>query len=122
MNHYSAWRYVLLVVLIAFGIIYAAPNLYGDDYAIQVAPKNALPVTSELSDSIKTALQQQAIPYLSITADKNSYLIRFKEASEQRSGQNALKGALGRTNTIALSLAPKTPAWLQALGAQPMKL
>lgn len=122
MNRYSLWRYILLAVLILLGTIYALPNLYGTDYAVQVQPKGEALLTSGLENTITTALTNQKIPYRSISRESFSYLIRFKDADNQIRAQDVLQATLGSDYTVALNLADKTPAWLMALGAKPMKL
>ena len=37
MNRYPAWKYILVIVVIVFGIIYSLPNLYKKDWAVQVS-------------------------------------------------------------------------------------
>ncbi|MCH9770025.1 MAG: hypothetical protein K0U12_04020, partial [Gammaproteobacteria bacterium] len=56
MNQYPLWRYILLVILIVIGLVYAAPNLFGEDPAIQVTPKNAAALPIDLSQRIATGL------------------------------------------------------------------
>ncbi len=36
LNRYPLWKYVMLVVVIVVGLIYALPNLYGEDPAVQI--------------------------------------------------------------------------------------
>ena len=33
MNEYPLWRYILVLVIVTLGVLYALPNLYGDDPA-----------------------------------------------------------------------------------------
>ncbi len=122
MNRYPLWRYLLIVVLVVLGIIYALPNLYGVDYAIQVQPKNNQTLPAKLDQKIAALLKEQNIPYLSIQRKPYSYLIRFKLSEEQLKAQDVVQAVLGKQYTVALNLAPRTPKWLQALGAKPMKL
>ena len=37
LNQYPAWKYLLLIVIVAMGLLYAAPNLYGEDPAVQIS-------------------------------------------------------------------------------------
>lgn len=122
MNRYSLWRYILLAVLIILGILYALPNLYGEDYAVQVQPKGSAMLTPQLSDQITGALKSQQITYKSIAHQPYSYLIRFNDADDQLKAQDVLQATLGTDYTVALNLADKTPQWLLSLGAKPMKL
>lgn len=122
MNRYPLWRYILLAVLIVLGIVYALPNLYGEDYAVQVQPKEGAPVTAALSEQITQALSSQSLPYKSIVKEPFSYLIRFPDSDSQLKAQDVLQATLGNNYTVALNLADKTPKWLLNIGARPMKL
>lgn len=122
MNQYSLWRYLLIVVLIVLGVIYAAPNLYGTDPAIQVQPKSGKPVASETVSEIKATLSKQSLVYLSMKQRKDGLLIRFKDNDDQLKAQSVIQAILNNQYTVALNLAPRTPHWLRSLGAAPMKL
>lgn len=122
MNHYSIWRYILIVILVSLGVLYALPNLYGDDPAVQVSIKGGEPLPSTLLSSIETVLQQQHIPFKSVVVDGSDYLIRLINPETQAKAQDVIQATLGDSYIVALNLAPRTPAWLQALGAQSMKL
>ena len=122
MNRYPLWRYILLGLLIILGILYALPNLYGEDYAVQVQAKGGAVVSASLNDQITNALKSAQIPYKSVTHQPYAYLIRFKEPEYQLKAQDTLQAALGPDYTVALNLADKTPHWLLAIGAKPMKL
>ncbi|MCH9643698.1 MAG: protein translocase subunit SecD [Gammaproteobacteria bacterium] len=124
MNRYPLWRYILIVLLIILGVIYALPNLpaYGDDYAVQVLSKGDHALTADVGQKIKAAMQQQKIPFISIAKNPQSYLIRFHTSEQQAQAQDIIQVKLGSGYTVALNLAPKTPKWLQAIGATPMKL
>lgn len=122
MNQYPLWRYLLIIVLITLGLVYAAPNLYGTDPAIQVQPKSGAPVSEQTLDTIKSALSSQSLSYLSIKQGDAGLLIRFKDNEDQLKAQNVIQAVLNDQYTVALNLAPRTPRWLRALGAEPMKL
>lgn len=124
MNRYPLWRYILLLVIIVLGMIYASPMLYGEDYAVQIAAKNSQKLSTSLSDNIAEILQQQNIPVKSIALKTGFYLVRLTDESYQAKAQNILEAGLTQYGdySVALNLAPRTPEWLQALGATPMKL
>ena len=122
MNQYPLWRYIFIIVLIALGAIYAAPNLYGTDPAIQVQPKSGQPVSADALSKIKSTLSQQQITYSSIVQQPTGLLIRFNDTEDQLKAQSYIQALVGENDTVALNLAPRTPHWLRALGAEPMKL
>lgn len=121
-NRYPLWKYLLLAAMILCAAIYAAPNLFGDDYAVQVSTKNAVGVAANLPEQVKTTLEKQSISSLSSEAIEDGVLVRFPSPDTQLKARDALKSALGDDYVVALNLAPKTPHWLRAINAHPMKL
>lgn len=122
MNRYPLWRYILILVLIVIGIIYALPNLYGEDPAIQISNKNGDPLPAQIANQVGTALTAQQIPFSSIKPEAHDVLIRFVDANDQLRAQDVIQATLGEDYSVALNLATRTPAWLLAIGAQPMQL
>ena len=122
MNQYPLWRYILIFFLIVLGVIYAAPNLYGTDPAIQIQPKSGQAVGSAAVTQIENTLSQQTISHEAITQQASGLLIRFKDTEDQLKAQGYIQAVLGDPYTVALNLAPRTPRWLRSLGAEPMKL
>src|SRR3989338_1901875 len=122
MNQYPLWRYILIFFLIVLGVIYAAPNLYGTDPAIQIQPKSGQAVGSAAVTQIENTLSQQTISHEAITQQASGLLIRFKDTEDQLKAQGYIQAVLGDPYTVALNFAPRTPRWLRSLGAEPMKL
>ena len=123
MNRYSAWRYLLIVFLVVFGIIYALPNLFGEDPAIQLSTQNSSPFSGNVTLMLSDALKKQNITYLTIKQQtSHTALIRFHDTDTQLKAQDVIQATLGSGYVVALNLAPRTPTWLRALGADPMKL
>ncbi len=121
-NRYPLWKYILLASMILLAFVYAAPNLFGDDYAVQVSLKNTAGTEINVSSAVKDTLAKQSIPYLSADTIKQGTLVRFASTDQQLKARDVLKSALGDDYVVALNLAPKTPPWLQAINANPMKL
>ncbi len=124
MNRYSAWRYLLIAFLVVFSIIYALPNLFGEDPALQVsAQSSGGKMSSTVLKVVRNSLSKQSIPYTSIQQQTpRELLVRFKNSESQLKAQSVLQASLGPSYVVALNLAPRTPRWLQAIGAEPMKL
>lgn len=122
LNNYPRWKYALLVVVIALGIIYALPNMYGEDPAVQILGLQNATVDAALEDKIKNLLAADNLSYKSITIDDKQMLLRFVNTETQILSRDLIKNNLGTDYSVALNLAPATPAWLTWFGAQPMKL
>ena len=103
-------------------MIYALPNLYGEDPAIQITTKDSSALSAHVIPTIAAGLKAQHIPYESIKKTDNNILIRFPDTETQLKAQDIVSATLGSNYSVALNLAPRTPKWLQAIGAHPMKL
>lgn len=121
-NKYPLWKNLLLIGILLLGIIYALPNLYGDDPAVQISPPTGVSVNTALQDQVLNVLKSTEIPYKSLQQTGQELLVRFGNTDNQLRAKDAIKSALGDEYTVAINLAPATPAWLSSLGAQPMKL
>lgn len=124
MQKYPRWKYIVLIIVVVGGLLYSVPNLFGEEEAVQVSTESGVPVEAALTPKIEQILTDNKIPYQSIQneAEYNALLIRFPNVENQFKAQSLLKKELGENYTVALNLAPATPRWLMAIGAEPMKL
>lgn len=123
LNRSPLWKTLLVIFVTLIGFLYAAPNLYGDDPAVQIRGSNAaIPVDTKTEDTVKQALQRAEISYQSLEDQDHSLLLRFASTDVQLKAKEIIQEALGNDYLVALNLAPKTPDWLKAIGAMPMKL
>lgn len=123
LNRYPWWKNVLVVLVIAIAFLYAAPNLYGDDPAVQISGANAaIAVTDTTLNTINQTLQNLQVPVKKLEKQDRGVLLRFATTDEQLKAKEALQEALGDDYLVALNLAPSTPDWLRSLNAMPMKL
>lgn len=125
--NFPRWKYYVLMFVLFLGLIYALPNVYGEDPAIQVKPLNAELKLSDTESKIKTLLAAEhispkAIDQETAVDDTGTVLVRLKNGDDQLKVKELLKKGLGESYSVALNLAPSTPHWLEALGAKPMKL
>lgn len=122
MNKYPLWRYLLIIALVALSVIYALPNVYGEDPAIEIKLNTPARNTNAVAASIAATLKKAHISASAIEPSANQILVRLKHSSQQLDAQAEISRLLGSTATVALNLASRTPAWLLHIGAQPMKL
>ncbi|NKI75005.1 protein translocase subunit SecD [Dickeya sp. CFBP 2040] len=122
LNRYPLWKYLMLIVTIIVGLLYALPNLYGEDPAIQVTGARGTAASESTLVQIQNVLKEQNIPSKSIALENGAILARFSTPDVQLRAREALLNALGEKYVVALNLAPATPTWLRMLGAEPMKL
>ena len=122
MNRYPLWKYLLIVIVLVVGAIYALPNLYGDDPALQISANRNLAVDETLRDRVVTALDQQQLPYIGYEFVPGSLLVRFPDTDVQLRAYDVVRQTLGDDFIVALNLAPATPDWLREFNAAPMYL
>lgn len=123
LNRYPLWKNLLVVFVLALGALYAAPNLYPDDHAIQVTgTRDIYAVDQRLLDRVTDALKEEGIEYKSADLNGKNGLIRFPDGEAQLNAKVLVSAILGDNYVAALNLAPTTPDWLTSIGAGPMKL
>ena len=121
LNQYPLWKYILLVVVLFFASLYALPNLYGEDPAVQIGHRTKS-LTEEDKLVIEQTISEKGLTLKSAELSHGHVLARFNDTEEQLIAADALKESLGKQYLIALNLAPATPDWLRALSAAPMYL
>lgn len=122
MNRYPLWKYLLLVVVLVVGVLYALPNLFGEQPAVQVSRANGNPASAQLAGRVKTILSNADMAAQSVGLTDGRLLARYDGTEKQLKAAGVLKRKLGDDYTVALNLAPSTPAWLRAVAAKPMSL
>ncbi|AWN17743.1 protein translocase subunit SecD [Salinisphaera sp. LB1] len=122
MNRYPLWKYLLLVVVLVVGVLYALPNLFGEQPAVQVSKANGNAATRQLESRVKSILSKADMAAQTVTLNDGRLLARYGGTDAQLKAAGVLKRKLGDNYTVALNLAPSTPAWLRAIKAQPMSL
>jgi preprotein translocase subunit SecD len=123
LNRYPLWKNLLIVFVLVFGGLYAAPNLYPDDYAIQLTgSRDVFQVDQPLIDKVTSALEREGIAFKSTELTDRAGLIRFNDGETQLKAKTVISQVMGDDYVVALNLAPTTPDWLTSIGAGPMKL
>ena len=122
MNHYAAWKNTLIVFFLIISSLYAIPNIYGSDLAIQVTGTGDYVVDEKDLDNINTILLDSDVEFKSISIDGRNILVRFGDSLSQLSSKTILNNSLSRNYVVALNLAPSIPQWLGNLGGKAMSL
>lgn len=121
--HYPVWKYFLIAVVLVVSGLYALPNLYLDEPAVQITGASAgTALTQDVLTKSQEHLQKAGIEQGGGSFANNSALIRFKNAQDQLKAQETLRKELGDNYVVALNLAQTTPEWLRNIGAKPMRL
>ena len=122
MNRSPRWKYVLLIIVILAGIIYALPNIFGDDPAVQVSSLRGFELEQELAAEVERVLEAEGLEYIHVEFDPQRLMVRFDNTDRQLRAADVLRDELGEEYVVALNLAPATPRWLGMFGAEPMVL
>ncbi len=121
-NRYPFWKYLLILVVVIGSFLYAAPNLYGDDPAVQIQGANATVVDDQTVNTVKNVLQKAGITYKADSFQNQTALFRFYSTDDQLKAKERIQQALGENYLVALNLASAMPTWLKSIGAMPMRL
>jgi len=132
MNRYPLWKYILILVAVLVGLLYTAPNYFGDSPALQVTTSKAtVKVNSDTVGKVADALKREGIPAdvvnLEGAGDSASVRARFATPDAQFKAKAALERDLNRDPTdpdyiVTVNLVKNTPAWMQAINAKPLNL
>ena len=122
MNHNTGWKNILIVFFLLLSTLYALPNIYGSDLAIQISGTGDYIVSDQDVKDIEVALADNDIDHKSIGLVDSRILIRFNDSQSQLSSKALLKESLSRNYVVALNLAPSIPQWLSNIGGKAMSL
>jgi preprotein translocase subunit SecD len=125
MLEYARWKYILVGVVLAVALLFALPNLFGDDYAIQIARKDHNPIDAPQLASIETTLKQAGVTSTRVELDHGNVIVRFADSDSQLKGRDIVKDektGLNATYVNAMMYASRAPRWIQALGLRAMPL
>ena len=122
MNHNAAWKNILIIFFLFISGLYALPNLYGSDLAIQISGTDEFTLQQKDSSKIEKALAVNNLDFKSVELKDDDVLIRFNDSKSQLTSKTILKDLLGRNYVVALNLAPSIPQWLSSLGGKAMSL
>lgn len=122
LNTNSLWRYLLVAGMLLLALLYALPNLYPEDPALNISASRGGIVTEQSREQLQQRFITSGIAAKSIVLQNGQLLARFSNTEQQLQAREIAQQLLGANYITALSLAPATPAWLNAIGASPMKL
>jgi len=122
MNRYSPWKNLLVLAVVLFGLLIAVPNIFGEDPALQVSRDSGAELVELEFSQISLVLDEDEIEFSSIYRENGRALVRFNSVEDQLRASGLLSEKMGKAYVVALTLAPRTPEWLRALGLKPMSL
>ncbi|OOF69962.1 protein translocase subunit SecD [Rodentibacter caecimuris] len=121
LNRYPLWKNLMVILVVAIGILYSLPNIYGEDPAVQISGTRGQQASSTTLTEVQQVLANNQLNPKSIILENGSILARFNNTDDQLLAKDKIAEVLGNGYTTALNLAPSTPAWLTTIGGNPMK-
>jgi len=122
MNQYPWWKNLLVLLVVAVATLFALPNLFGEDPAIQIAREDYQDLDQAALLRVREFLAREQVPFEGAFLEEGRVLVRFGDVDTQLRAHDMLQAELGRGYATALTPAPRTPAWLRSLGLKPMSL
>ena len=121
MLEFPKWKYALIVLVLLASVIYALPNIFPQEPAVQVSVSRGQ-MEDGLPERIKTLLKANGIQPRSVALENGDVMVRLNSPEDQLKAADILRPELGARYTTALNLASTVPPWLSAFGARPMTL
>lgn len=123
LNRYPLWKNLLVLLVIIIGAVYALPNLYPEDPAVQISgTRGSVEITDYDLSRAEQALKQAGIDVVQASLEGNSGLIRLLADEQQLAAREVIQASLGEDYVVALAQAATTPEWLLNIGARSVNL
>jgi preprotein translocase subunit SecD len=122
MLEYPRWKTTLVLIVLAFGIIFALPNLFGEEYALQVEHKDGIAMDAAAQKSVQDLLASRQIASSGASIDSGRLMLRFAQRADQTKARDAVDDVMSASYRSALTNVSRAPHWMQAIGLRPMPL
>ena len=122
MSQFPRWKSITVLVALIFGILFAVPNLYGTDPAVQLAARNYEGITPVQEQAVEAFLRDKQVAFIDSYLEDGKLAVRFSRTSEQLKARDLVSESLSDTYIVALTKTPRTPRVLRAMGLRPMNL
>jgi preprotein translocase subunit SecD len=124
MLEYPRWKYLLIAAVLLLALLFALPNVFGEDPALQVARKDHAAITPDAEQAVESFLKTHGVRFEKSYIDQGRLMVRFASVPDQLAARDAVNGNEDFKNSYAtaVSFAPRTPEALRTLGLKPMPL
>jgi preprotein translocase subunit SecD len=122
MLEFPRWKYVLVTLVVLIGVLFALPNLFGEDPALQVERKNRAPMDDFARQSIEDLLHKQNVAIKRDFIDSGRLILAFGDVASQLKARDTVDATLSDVDRAALANASRAPAWMRSIGLKAMPL
>jgi preprotein translocase subunit SecD len=109
-------------VVLVLAAVFALPNVFGEDAALQVARKDRAAVEAEGQRAVEDYLRGKGVSFSRSYVDNGRLMLHFAEVPEQLKARDLVNENFARDYVTALSFASRAPDWLRNVGLRPMPL
>src|SRR5262245_1999912 len=125
MLEYARWKYWLVAIVLVVSLLFALPNVFGDERALQLVRKDRAPIDEAQLSHIQQVLKDDGVVFHGATLEKGNAIVRFESDTEQLKARDVAKDeskGLSKDYLNAMMYASRAPGWLKALGLRAMPL
>jgi len=122
MLEFARWKYVLVALVVLIGLLFALPNLFGEDPALQVERKSRAPMDDIARQSIEELLHKQNIVIKRDFIDSGRLILAFNDLASQLKARDTVDATLSDVDRSALANASRAPGWMRSIGLKAMPL
>ena len=123
LNKFPLWKNSLILIAALFAFVYASPNYFPADAAIQLSGQSgSMLIDEDVLKKMEKTLENSEISFFGGETDGQTAIVRIKDRDSQLRAKEVIQAEMGGDYVVALNLAPTTPDWLNSLGGKPMKL
>jgi len=122
MLEFPRWKYLVILLVLAVSVLYALPNIYQNDYAVQITANRGGTLDEALRSRVDADLRAAGVTPKSVAIEGDSLMVRLSDPDAQTRASDELRNDIGEDYTVALNLASNVPDWLEKLGGSPMVL
>ena len=123
LNKFPLWKNSLILIAALFAFVYASPNYFPADAAIQLSGQSgSMIIDEDVLKKMEKTLENSEISFFGGETDGQTAIVRIEDRDSQLRAKEVIQAEMGGDYVVALNLAPNTPNWLNSLGGKPMKL
>ena len=122
MLEFARWKYILVATVLVLATVFALPNVFGEDAALQVARKDRSAIEADGQRSVEDFLRGKGVTVSRSYIDNGRLMLHFSEVPEQLKARDLVNENFARDYVTALSFASRAPDWLRNIGLRPMPL